>query len=68
VLAVLGGSKYNVLDALNLPRLPVDSGTMTTGGAVALVASIVVTLGAAMLGGKTGERFHHRVDRVGAGA
>ena len=64
-LAAIGGSKYNVLDALNLPRLPVDSGTLTSGGAIALVASIVVTLGAAMLGGKTGERFHRKVDRVG---
>ncbi|CAA9512861.1 MAG: hypothetical protein AVDCRST_MAG67-2896 [uncultured Solirubrobacteraceae bacterium] len=65
VLAAIGGSKYNVLDALNLPRLPVDSGTLTSGGVIALVASIVVTLGAAVLGGKTGERFHRKVDRVG---
>jgi membrane protease YdiL (CAAX protease family) len=63
-LALIGGSKYNVLDALNLPRLPVDSGTLTTGGLVALAASLVVTLGAAILGGKTGERFHKKVDRL----
>jgi hypothetical protein len=63
-LAAIGGSKYNVLDALNLPRLPVDSGTLTTGGLVALVASFVVTLGAAIMGGKMGERFHKKVDRV----
>ena len=65
LLAVIGGSEYNVLDALNLPRLPVDSGTLTTGGAIALAASIIVTLGAAVLGGKTGERFHRKVDRFG---
>jgi len=64
VLAAVGGSQYNVLDRLNLPRLPVDSGTLTQGGIVALVASIVVTLVAAMLGGKAGERFHRKVDRV----
>jgi len=63
-LAAVGGSKYNVLDALNLPRLPVDSGTLTTGGVAVLVASLAVTLGAAMVGGKTGERFHRKVDRV----
>jgi hypothetical protein len=63
-LAAIGGSKYNVLDALNLPRLPVDSGKLTTGGLVALVASLAVTLGAAILGGKTGERFHKKVDRL----
>jgi hypothetical protein len=63
-LAAIGGSKYNVLDALNLPRLPVDSGTLTTGGIIALVAALAVTLGAAILGGKAGERFHKKVDRV----
>jgi hypothetical protein len=63
-LAAIGGSKYNVLDALNLPRLPVDSGKLTTGGLIALVASLAVTLGAAILGGKTGERFHKKVDRL----
>jgi hypothetical protein len=63
-LAAIGGAKYNVLDALNLPRLPVDSGTLTTGGLVALVASLAVTLGAAIMGGKIGERFHKKVDRV----
>lgn len=63
-LALIGGSEYNVLDALNLPRIPVDQGTLTTGGVIALVASLVVTLIAAMLGGKLGERFHRKVDRV----
>ena len=63
-LAAVGGSKYNVLDALNLPRLPVNSGTLTTGGLIALIASLAVTLGAAILGGKAGERFHRKVDRI----
>jgi hypothetical protein len=64
-LALIGGSEYNVLDALNLPRIPVDSGTLTTGGVIALVASLAITLVAAVLGGKIGERFHRKVDRVG---
>src|SRR4051812_928132 len=63
-LAAVGGSKYNVLDALNPPLLPVDRGKPPTGGLVALVASLAVTLLAAILGGKTGERFHKKVDRV----
>lgn len=66
VLAAIGGAKFNVLDALNLPRLPVDSGTLSTGGVIALVLSLLVTLGAAIFGGKTGERFHRKVDRVGS--
>ena len=68
LLAAAGGSEYNVLDRLNLPRIPVDSGALTQGGLVALLASVVVTLVAAMLGGKAGERFHRKVDRFGARA
>ena len=68
VLAVVGavaGAKYNVLSQLNLPRIPVDEGTATTAGIVALVAVLVVTLIGAVLGGKLGERFHRKVDRAG---
>lgn len=65
VLAAIGGSEYNVLDRLNLPRVPIDSGTLTTGGLLVLLSSIGVTLFAAMLGGKAGERFHRKVDRAG---
>jgi uncharacterized membrane protein len=63
LLAVIGGSKYNLLDALNLPRIPVDSGSLTTAGLIALIASLVVTLLAGTAGGKAGERFHRKVDR-----
>jgi hypothetical protein len=60
------GSEYNVLGQLNLPRIPVDEGSATTGGVIALVLVLLVTLGAAVLGGKAGERFHRKVDRAGA--
>ena len=68
VLAVAGavlGAKYNVLSQLNLPRIPVDEGTATTAGIIALVAVLVVTLVGAVLGGKLGDRFHRKVDRAG---
>jgi hypothetical protein len=68
VLAVAGalfGAEYNVLEQLNLPRIPVEEGSLTAGAAVALVLVVVITLLAAMGGGKTGERFHRKVDRVG---
>ena len=71
VLAVVGavaGAKYNVLSQLNLPRIPVDEGTATTAGIIALVAVLIVTLLGAILGGKLGERFHRKVDRAGFAA
>ncbi len=70
LLALLGlvfGSQYNVLSRLDLPRIPVDEGSLTTGGIIALVATILVTLLAAISGGKVGERFHRKVDAAGHG-
>jgi len=65
IAGVVFGAKYNVLSNLNLPRIPVDEGTATAGAVVSLVATVVVTLVAAALGGKAGERYHRRVDRAG---
>ena len=68
VLAVAGallGAEYNVLSQLNLPRIPVDEGSLTTGGLIALVAIVLVTLLAAMAGGKQGTHYHRKIDRTG---
>jgi hypothetical protein len=68
ILAVAGvvfGSEYNVLEQLNLPRIPVDEGTLTTGAAIALAAVVILTLLVSMGGGKAGERYHRRIDRFG---
>jgi hypothetical protein len=65
VAGVLLGAKYNVLSQLNLPRIPIDEGSLTAGGAIALVAVVLGTLLAAVLGGKAGTRYHRKIDRVG---
>lgn len=68
LLALAGlvfGSQYNVLAQLDLPRIPIDEGTATTAGIIALAAILVVTLVAAVLGGLLGARYHRKVDRVG---
>jgi hypothetical protein len=67
-LAVAGailGSEYNVLEQLNLPAVPVGDSELATGGALALIIMVVATLIAAIAGGKSGERYHRRVDRAG---
>jgi hypothetical protein len=61
----LFGSEYNVFSKLDLPRIPVDEGSLATGGAIALAAVVLGTLLAAILGGKAGKRYHTRVDRAG---
>ena len=68
VLAVAGvvlGAEYNVLSQLKLPRIPVDEGSLTTGGLIALVAIVLVTLLAAVAGGKQGTHYHRKIDRTG---
>jgi hypothetical protein len=66
-LGVIAGSQYNVFNGLNLPRIPVDEGSLTTGGAITLGAIFIASLIAAVLGGKAGERYHRRVDEVAYG-
>ncbi|MFL5885433.1 MAG: hypothetical protein ACJ77M_10215 [Thermoleophilaceae bacterium] len=58
------GSKYDVLGALHMPRIPVDEGSIATGGAIALAAALIASFVCATFGGKLGERYHRRVDRV----
>jgi len=65
IAGAVAGAEYNVLSELNLPRIPVDEGEATTAGIIALLAVLVVTLLAAVMGGKAGERYHRRVDRAG---
>jgi hypothetical protein len=68
VLAIAGvvlGAEYNVLGELNLPRIPVDEGSLTTGGLIALAAVVIGTLLAAIAGGKAGTHYHRKIDRIG---
>jgi hypothetical protein len=66
-LAIAGavlGNEYNVLEQLNLPRIPVNPSDLTTGGIIALVAIALGSLLGAIAGGKVGERYHRKVDRA----
>jgi hypothetical protein len=61
----IGGSKYNVFQQLNLPRIPVDEGTLATGAIITLAVVLIGTLLAAVAGGKAGDRYHARIDATG---
>ena len=58
------GQRYDVLGALHIPRIPVDEGAIAIGGGIALAAALIASLIFAVLGGKAGERYHRRVDRM----
>ena len=58
------GDQYNVFEKLNLPRIPIDSSALTTGGIITLAGIAIASLIGALLGGVAGRRYHRRVDRV----
>lgn len=61
------GGDVNPLESLELPRVPVDEeGSFPLGSALVTAAIAIVTLGAAIVGGRAGERFHRAVDEAGA--
>jgi hypothetical protein len=64
-LGAVAGSEYNLFSQLDLPRIPIDEGSLATGAAIALAAILIATAVAAIAGGKTGERYHRKVDRAG---
>jgi hypothetical protein len=48
---VIFGDQYNVLDRVDLPRIPIPNDTATWGGIITGVALLVLTLLAAVAGG-----------------
>ena len=65
VLGAIAGSEYNLFSQLNLPRIPIDEGSLAGGAVVTLVLVLIATALAAVAGGKVGERYHRKVDRAG---
>jgi MFS family permease len=65
VLGAVAGSEWNLFSQVNLPRIPIDEGSLATGAVIALVLILIATLVAAIVGGKAGERYHRKVDRAG---
>jgi amino acid transporter len=63
-LGALFGSEYNILDRVDLPRIPVSTDELSWGGAITAAAVLIGSLLAAMLGGKVGHRYHDKVDRA----
>jgi amino acid transporter len=67
VAAVLGwvaGEQYNLLDRVDVPRIPIPTDDVTMGGIITGVLVLLGTLLAAVLGGLVGRRYHTRVDRA----
>jgi hypothetical protein len=66
VILAIGGSVMGVrLDTLagGLPRIPVVTDALTTGGVALGVGALVASLVGAVLGGMAGMRYNRKVDR-----
>ena len=57
------GDQYNVLDRIDLPRIPIPTDQVSSGGIITGLVVVVVTALAAMAGGTVGRRYHTKVDR-----
>jgi hypothetical protein len=64
-LGLLFGDQYNIFQRVDLPSIPIPSDKATWGGLITLAAVVLGTLLAAFIGGKVGQRYHTKVDRVG---
>lgn len=68
VLAAGGGAvlnnQYDWLDDLNRPDVALSNDTLSMGGIIAAAALVLLTLVAAILGGKAGKRYHDKIDRL----
>jgi hypothetical protein len=64
----LAGARFDLLAQVNsFPRLPLNEGTLTTGGIIVAIGVVAASLIGALLGGLAGMRYHRRVDRAGLG-
>ncbi len=63
-LGAIFGDQYNVLDRVDLPRIPLSTEQLGWSAVIAGVAVVLVTLMSAVLGGALGHRYHNRVDRA----
>ncbi|GAA2173570.1 hypothetical protein GCM10009784_08380 [Arthrobacter parietis] len=65
ILGLIFGSQFDVLANLNsFPRLPLNEGTLTTAGIIAVVVALLAALAGAVLGGLAGMRYHRKIDRT----
>jgi len=62
VTGAVFGREYNVLERVDLPQLPVSDNDASLGALITGAALLLVSLVAALAGGKVGRNYHSKVD------
>jgi hypothetical protein len=62
VTGAVFGRQYNWLDRVDLPQLPISNDDASTGALITGAALLLVSLLAALAGGKVGRNYHSKVD------
>ncbi|MEU4294092.1 hypothetical protein AB0E63_38225 [Kribbella sp. NPDC026596] len=57
-------NQYDWVSDINRPDVALSNDTLTMGGISAAAALVLLTLVAAILGGKSGKRYHDKIDRL----
>ena len=57
-------TQYDLVGRVHRPNVALANNALTTGGMVTVGALVVLSLLAALLGGKTGQRYHDKIDSM----
>jgi hypothetical protein len=57
-------SQYGFIDDINWPNVDIADSTLLLGSIAATATLLVLTLLAAIVGGKSGRRYHDRIDQL----
>jgi len=57
-------NQYGLVDEINRPDVAIADNTLLLGSSAATAAVLVLTLLAAVVGGKSGRRYHDRIDQL----
>jgi hypothetical protein len=60
----LVNNQYDLVDEVNRPDVSLSTDTITSGGLIAVAALVVLTLLFSIAGGKAGQRYHDKIDRL----
>lgn len=57
-------SQDDLISSIDRPNVPLTNDTLLTGGLITAAAVLMLPLLAALLGGKTGQRYHDKIDAL----